>query len=261
MSKLYNYFENLEKEGLLTQAFLVGNVLFDDIKEELLEVINKFIFKSEKNIYENPDLYILTKENDNINADSIKELIKNLSTTSQFNNKKVYIIDESEKLNDKIYNSLLKTLEEPPQGVYAILLTNNMDSVKPTIISRCQKIFISQSKEKINNDNSALADAFIELIEKEKQKAIAKGLDIYSSIKDRNKFEDILYEILFKYKEALHNIIDENNISGIIEKNNSIEEISKKMIIIDKTIYRLGYNLNKNLAIDRFIIDMWRCDV
>lgn len=261
MSKLYNYFENLEKEGLLTQAFLVGNVLFDDIKEELLEVINKFIFKSEKNIYENPDLYILTKENDNINADSIKELIKNLSITSQFNNKKVYIIDESEKLNDKIYNSLLKTLEEPPQGVYAILLTNNMDSVKPTIISRCQKIFISQSKEKINNDNSALADAFIELIEKEKQKSIAKGLDIYSSIKDRNKFEDILYEILFKYKEALHNIIDENNISGIIEKNNSIEEISKKMIIIDKTIYRLGYNLNKNLAIDRFIIDMWRCDV
>ena len=57
MSKLYNYFENLEKEGLLTQAFLVGNVLFDDIKEELLEVINKFIFKSDKSIYENPDLY------------------------------------------------------------------------------------------------------------------------------------------------------------------------------------------------------------
>ena len=55
--------------------------------------------------------------------------------------------------------------------------------------------------------------------------------------------------------------IDEKSINGIIEQNNTIEEISKKMIIIDKTIYRLGYNLNKNLAIDRFIIDMWRCDV
>lgn len=133
--------------------------------------------------------------------------------------------------------------------------------MKPTIVSRCQKIFISQSKEKINNDNSALADAFIELIEKEKEKTIAKGLDIYNSIKDRDKLEDVLYEMLFKYKQSLHNMINSENDNSIIYKNNTIEEISKKMIIIDKTIYSLNYNLNKNLAIDKFIIDMWRCDI
>lgn len=261
MSKLYNYFENLYNEDKISQAFLIGNVVFDDIKDELLEIINKFIFKSDKNINDNPDLFILTEENENINKDSIKELIMNLSTTSQFNQKKVYVIDESEKLSDKIYNALLKTLEEPPEGVYAILLTNNIDSVKPTIVSRCQKLFISQSKEKINNDNAALAENFIEFIEKENVKTIGKGYEIYNSIKDRKKLEDVYYELLYKYKDSLHKLIENDSYEDLIIQNNTIEEISKKLIVIDKAIYNLTYNQNKNLAIDRFIIEMWRCKI
>ena len=39
-------------------------------------------------------------------------------------------------------NTLLKTLEEPVPGIYAILTCENMNRVLPTIISRCMVIHL-----------------------------------------------------------------------------------------------------------------------
>ena len=50
--------------------------------------------------------------------------------------------------------------------------------------------------------------------------------------------------------------IEEN----IIIKNNDIVKISKKLLVINESINRLNNYLNKNISIDRFIIDMWRCE-
>ena len=50
MNKKYDYLENKEEENKLTQAFLIGNTNYFEIKDELLNVINKFIFKSDINI-------------------------------------------------------------------------------------------------------------------------------------------------------------------------------------------------------------------
>jgi DNA polymerase-3 subunit delta' len=53
---------------------------------------------------------------------------------------KVFIIDGAELMSNEAANCLLKTLEEPSEGVVFILLTAN-DSVLPTtVISRCQKL-------------------------------------------------------------------------------------------------------------------------
>ena len=85
----------------------------------------------------------MEEKNLNITKDIIKDLLNKLSTTSQFNNNKVYIIDGVEKLNDFADNALLKTLEEPQANIYAFLITNNINSVKPTISSRCQKLYLN----------------------------------------------------------------------------------------------------------------------
>ena len=42
LNKIYDYFKNLEKENKITQAFLIGNTNLFEIKEELLNVINKY---------------------------------------------------------------------------------------------------------------------------------------------------------------------------------------------------------------------------
>ncbi len=50
---------------------------------------------------------------------------------------KVYIINEGEKMTVQAQNALLKTLEEPPEYTVILILTSNVDSLLPTILSRC----------------------------------------------------------------------------------------------------------------------------
>lgn len=55
-------------------------------------------------------------------------------------NIKVYVIDHCENMTYEAANSLLKFLEEPSDGVYAILTTSQNEKVIPTIQSRCVPI-------------------------------------------------------------------------------------------------------------------------
>lgn len=52
---------------------------------------------------------------------------------------KIYIIDEVHMLSTTAFNSLLKTLEEPPENVIFILATTESHKVLETIVSRCQR--------------------------------------------------------------------------------------------------------------------------
>ena len=176
MKKIYQYFEKLYNENRMTQAFLIGNVVYDDIKVELEKTINDFIFKNNIELEENPDIYIIKTEDGYLSKEKIKELLNNLSHTSQFNNTKLYIIEDCEKMSDTVYNAMLKTLEEPSPGIYAILLTNNIDAVKPTIVSRCQKIFVNSSKERKEKDQNIVIES-TEIIENlELKVAIIDGI-------------------------------------------------------------------------------------
>lgn len=51
--------------------------------------------------------------------------------------KKIYIVSEAEKMTVQAQNALLKTLEEPPEYVVFLLLTENAEALLPTINSRC----------------------------------------------------------------------------------------------------------------------------
>ena len=257
MNNLYSFFENVVSENKLVQSYLIGNTKFDDIKNQLYEVFNSFFFKSNSNLDENPDLYVLKNDSGLIKKDEIKELIINLNRTSQFNNIKIYVIDEAEKLNDYCYNAILKTLEEPNPNVYAFLITKNIDSVKPTIVSRCQKIFVSSEvqESKIDDDVITLGDEFINILEKENLKVISSHPEIYNKISDRELFQKILIYMQKKYMDELNNSIDSE-----ISFNNDIEKLSRKILIVNENINLIYNYLNKNLAIDRFIIEIWRCN-
>ena len=49
---------------------------------------------------------------------------------------KVYIVDQAHTMNASAQNALLKIIEEPPAGVYFILLCENRAQMLPTILSR-----------------------------------------------------------------------------------------------------------------------------
>ena len=65
---------------------------------------------------------------------------KNVYEKPILSNKKVFIIDESEKMTEEAQNSLLKTLEEPPEYMVIILISSNENKLLNTIKSRCLKI-------------------------------------------------------------------------------------------------------------------------
>src|SRR5262245_25277790 len=52
--------------------------------------------------------------------------------------RRVFVIDEAEKFKTEAANSILKTLEEPPDSSILILITSRPDDLLPTIRSRCQ---------------------------------------------------------------------------------------------------------------------------
>ena len=75
----------------------------------------------------------------NTGVDNIRELIERAQFAPVQARYKVYIIDECHMLSTAAFNSLLKTLEEPPSQVIFILATTDPQRVLPTIISRCQR--------------------------------------------------------------------------------------------------------------------------
>ncbi len=72
---------------------------------------------------------------------SIGSFIKLKSTGSGSFNRCI-IIDSSEKMNVAAQNTLLKTLEEPPEGTLIILCVDSLQSLLPTILSRLSVIDI-----------------------------------------------------------------------------------------------------------------------
>ncbi len=88
--------------------------------------------------YNNPDIIYVTHEKPNlISVDDIREGINSDIMTRPYGGKrKIYIVDEAEKMNQQAQNALLKTFEEPPEYATILLLVTNLEELLPTIRSR-----------------------------------------------------------------------------------------------------------------------------
>ena len=85
-----------------------------------------------------PDIIRVVHEKPNtISVDDIREQVNaDVAVKPYGSAHKVYIINEAEKMTAQAQNALLKTLEEPPEYVVILLLTSNVNSLLPTILSR-----------------------------------------------------------------------------------------------------------------------------
>ena len=86
-----------------------------------------------------PDVHYFTPESaTGYLIAQVRELLDDVPLAPIRAHAKVYIIDRAEQLRANTANALLKTLEEPPEGVTFILLGTSTDVILPTIVSRCQ---------------------------------------------------------------------------------------------------------------------------
>ncbi len=70
-------------------------------------------------------------------VEQVRPIIHDTNMRPVEGSRKVYIIGQADMLRDAPANAFLKTLEEPPDDVVIILLAPTLDSVLPTIVSRC----------------------------------------------------------------------------------------------------------------------------
>ena len=191
---------------------------------------------------------------------NIKTFLGQKSINSE---KKIVLIIDAHLLNEAASNCLLKTLEEPSNGIF-ILLTSKLNLLLDTIISRCQIVrfrsFSSKQIESIFNDyldtsklkiNTKLK--FEDLI----NSANGSPNQLLKNIEIWNDFSD---EIISKLNSPIKNSLEILEISKLISEKleiyqqiflvNLIQTIwwrKTKNIILVKRLENLKYLLKKNI--------------
>ena len=222
------------------------------------------------------DLYIINS-NSEIKKNDVTFLKHIFSFKSQENNKRVYIINNANLLNVSSSNTLLKFLEEPEDGIVAILVTDSRYDLLDTIVSRCQVLTLKNNEsfidgifwddydEKLNytdfvnnkissmiklycllelSDVFLLTNEYMYSIKNELSNFFLVGLAFYYDI--FNLYYDRNLHFLDGY--------DEEKIK--VMKNNTINDIIRKIDVINLFINKSGSNVNKDLLIDDFTFKM-----
>jgi len=100
--------------------------------------------------YRHPDVHWIEKDTSGfIKIGDIRELGNDIYLRPYEARKKVYIIQEAERMTEEASNALLKTLEEPPLDSILILITSQANRIFPTVVSRCQRIYFSSFSNKV----------------------------------------------------------------------------------------------------------------
>ncbi|WP_297438483.1 DNA polymerase III subunit delta' [uncultured Clostridium sp.] len=152
---------------------------------------------------------------------NVRELISEVNKKPYEGDKKVIILYDGQKMTTEAQNALLKTIEEPPSGVYIIILTTSLELLLDTIKSRCQisKLsplsgddileFINRDYKHIDEEGKASLIAFsqgipgrIEKFTSDKGFGILRDfvLDILLSVAKRSEKDAIKYTGYFETK-------------------------------------------------------------
>ncbi|ANU20842.1 DNA polymerase III subunit delta' [Planococcus plakortidis] len=87
-----------------------------------------------------PNILFIEPDGQNIKIDQIRDLIYTMNKTALNSGRKIYVIEQADRMNNSSANALLKFLEEPEANVTALLLTERLNAIMSTIRSRCQLV-------------------------------------------------------------------------------------------------------------------------
>ena len=227
----------------------------------------------DKNIYN--ELKIIEPINDIIKKDqflSIKEYLNNKAVTGD---KVIYIIKNCEKMNKKTANSMLKFVEEACDDLIAIFITDNIDLVIPTIVSRCQILNLNNTSKItlnniVNNDelysdyiNNTLS--FINYFDKNGINTFYKTRQLISDVFKTNEDLKIFLNLLLYFYYDVFNYITLSKIKYYDEYSDDVINVSNNLDInkvisiisvLEKNISNNYYNINQKLLVDNLVLEL-----
>lgn len=150
-----------------------------------------------------PDIFFIEPDGISIKVETLRNVVINNAYVKPYNSyKKIFIIKEAEKMTEQAQNSILKTLEEPPEYGLFILTSSKMEGLLPTIVSRCEIIRFTRESDEVIEDY-LINEKKIDRSKAKKIASIANGNygkanllidEGYSRI--RSELGDILYNVI-----------------------------------------------------------------
>ena len=221
-----------------------------------------------------PDFQLINDEGDTIKISTIREMIATVYEKPILSDKKIYIINDADKMTKEAQNSLLKTLEEPPEYITIILICTNEGNLLSTIKSRCTRMQFEPIKDeelkeyiKTKLPEEQISENIIELAQGSIEKAIKlnERKDIYENIENillsmQNKdLIDIVQmsEVIYKSKEEIKSILEYINVLLMKLSKQNIKYINCVQIV-EETKRRIKANSNYDMCIDYMIFSMWQ---
>ena len=221
----------------------------------------------------NPDFSIIEPDGNSIKIDQIREFQKKVSEKPIISQRKVYIINDSDKMTVEAQNCLLKTLEEPPEFVTIILVGTNENAFLSTIKSRCMILHFEEiSEEKILKylEENYQIKINSQIMIKAFQGSIGKAIELKDKQEQYEKIENLIYglekmdvvdlvnkaEFLYSSKDDKTEILDymEVILMNIAKTSN---KYAQTIEIVEQTKKRLAANANYDMSIDNMLFKIW----
>ena len=197
-----------------------------------------------------------------------KDIVEDVYIHPAASSHKVYIVDEAEYLNEEAQNSLLKTLEEPPEYVCIILITQNIQSFLPTIISRVKQVrFGNLSNDDIKeycalndiennfNDNmlkyiDGSIGKLVKLKKEEEYNLFKQTEEIAENIKNKNELQ--VLKLLDKLSLKNSSILD------YLQYVLYIQNMYNELFLVEDIRNKVQYNANEDILKTVFAINACR---
>lgn len=189
-------------------------------------------------------------------VDEVRAIITEVNKKPYEGDKKVIIIHKGDKLTIQAQNALLKTIEEPPKGVFIILLCESLELILDTIKSRCEIHKLSPLR---NYDINLYGMKFSDIYSKEEiNTAIAYSQGIPGKLEDFLKDENLkdlrntLIELLINISKGDINVLLQFE-SKILSYKDKKEELFNILIslIRDIIIYKEINHVSGIINIDK----------
>lgn len=190
-----------------------------------------------------PDIRYIEPDAKEIKKNQLLDLQKDFNNKSLLENKRIYVIQEADKLNVAAANTLLKFLEEPADDIIAILLTKNRYKLLDTILSRCQVLTIGSEDD--SYDYNEEINTIISYIVKGDSLFINYG-SLLELLPDKNIAMDYFKKIDIIFLDFLQNNKSLYSCLSGVNKDSIIRFLN----IIEVELMKLDYNVNYKLWLD-----------
>ena len=253
-NKIIDTFSKRAKDNKLSHAYLIVGP--EGIGKSLLAKIFACKILNKPSNKDYVDIISYKPKKASFGIDEVRSIITEVAKKPFESDKKVIIIHNGEKLTIQAQNAMLKTVEEPPKGVYIIILTESLQSILETIKSRCQvyKLTPLSNSEMTEFINRNLIDS----TDNEKKLALSyskgipgRAIDVIKN-EQVKKLRNILLELLSDLKDDRSSVVLKYE-----EKLNEFKDDKEEMLNIiislvrDILVYRETRNEHKIINIDK----------